>query len=311
MKSSVFKDFVMPPLVLTLICIVITGALAYTFGITFPIIQNQKIEAANRARALVLPSAQSFEQVDATDMPDGFVDIYRAENGSGYVVTTEARGYGGALKVMVGIGSDTKISSIEILEHSETAGLGSKVTLPAYKNQYSGLDSNLEGVEFIGGATISSKAVYKAVGTAYESFGKVAGVEVAVKERDPMTDAQKEKLFPGETLERLEIPGEAYAVGDDVVIVTAGEGFMDEIVIAVRFGSEPAVKYVKVVSCKESDDYGLKYTRSGYLEKIEGATSGDSLEIIAGSTITGQAFRQAVQQAIDAHGDAVAAAEVR
>ena len=37
---------------------------------------------------------------------------------------------------MVGISKDSKITGVEIGNHSETPGLGSKATEPIFKNQY-------------------------------------------------------------------------------------------------------------------------------------------------------------------------------
>lgn len=89
-------------------------------------------------------------------MPEGGVDIYEATNGTGYVVTAQSKGYGGMLKVMVGIDSNGVITGTEVLENNETQGLGSKVSEHAFMDQYIGKDSNLEGLETISGTTISS-----------------------------------------------------------------------------------------------------------------------------------------------------------
>ena len=92
--------------------------------------------AADAARAVVLPSADSFEEVTLDEMPEGGVDIYEATNGTGYVVTAQSKGYGGMLKVMVGIDSNGVITGTEVLENNETQGLGSKVSEHAFMDQY-------------------------------------------------------------------------------------------------------------------------------------------------------------------------------
>ena len=75
---SMFKEFAMPPLVLTVIAAVVTGALVATESVTTPIIEQQAAAAADAARAVVLPSADSFTQVTVDEMPEGGVDIYEA-----------------------------------------------------------------------------------------------------------------------------------------------------------------------------------------------------------------------------------------
>lgn len=161
------------------------------------------------------------------EMPEGGIDIYEANNGTGYVVTAQAKGYGGMLKVMVGIDSNGLISGTEVLENNETQGLGSKVSEHAFMDQYIGKDSTLEGIETISGTTISSNAFSKAVQNAYQVYGVAAGVEVAGTQRDPITDEVKAELFPNVTsFQKYAVEGEAYKAGDEgYIVVTSNAGF--------------------------------------------------------------------------------------
>ena len=82
-------------------------------------------------------------------------------------------GFQGKIKLMIGLTEDlNKTTSIEVLEQSETPGLGTKILEPPYKDQYNGLvttpaiklvkgvePSNPYEVQSITGATISSRAV--------------------------------------------------------------------------------------------------------------------------------------------------------
>ena len=63
-------------------------------------------------------------------------------------------------------------------------------------DQYIGKDSNLEGIEAIGGTTISSNAFTKAVRIAYEVYGQAAGVEIAGVEREPISDEGEGRAVP-------------------------------------------------------------------------------------------------------------------
>ena len=80
---SMFKDFVLPPLVLTVIAGVTTAALVLTEGVTTPIIEEQQAAAADAARVAVLPEADSFTQCTVEEMPEGGIDAYQADNGAG------------------------------------------------------------------------------------------------------------------------------------------------------------------------------------------------------------------------------------
>ena len=95
-KSSVKADFVMPILVLTLICLVLSAVLAFTNKVTDPVIIATENAIAEAARAEVLPEADGFTEVDV-ELPEGsFVTAaYKANNGVGYVFMITCNGYGG------------------------------------------------------------------------------------------------------------------------------------------------------------------------------------------------------------------------
>lgn len=290
---SMFKEFAMPPLVLTVIAAVVTGALVATESVTTPIIEQQAAAAADAARAVVLPSADSFTQVTVDEMPEGGVDIYEANNGTGYVVTAQAKGYGGMLKVMVGIDSNGLISGTEVLENNETQGLGSKVSEHAFMDQYIGKDSTLEGIETISGTTISSNAFSKAVQNAYQVYGVAAGVEVAGTQRDPITDEVKAELFPNVTsFQKYAVEGEAYKAGDEgYIVVTSNAGFAGDVTTAIGFDLNGAITGVVFTETSETQDYGEQYTRASWKDAQVGKTSADELDLISGSTITYDALK--------------------
>jgi len=81
--------------------------------------------------------------------------------------TTEAEGYGGVIKVETTF-TDKKIEKIEILENSETVGIGSTAIekLPSEIVELQSLD-----VDAVSGATITSTAIIEAVSEAVEEAG--------------------------------------------------------------------------------------------------------------------------------------------
>ena len=95
----------------------------------------------------------------------------------GYVVTvTDKEGYGGDIKITVGITADGTINGISILSITETAGLGMRATEPAFYEQYQGKQAEKfvvskdggdgEPIDALSGATITSRAVTGAVNAA-------------------------------------------------------------------------------------------------------------------------------------------------
>ena len=169
------KDYIKPTLVLAVICLVITAALAVTNNVTLPIIDENNRKIAEESRAMVLSEADAFEEVTG-NFPENTVDAYKASNGAGYAITVTAKGYDSSpLKVMVGIKADGTIERVNVLENSETPGLGTKVSEDAFTGQFAGMDSSMNGLQMIAGATKSSNAMKKAVETAYVVYDMVKG----------------------------------------------------------------------------------------------------------------------------------------
>ena len=174
--NRVFK----PIVVLCVICIVITGALAATNAATAPVILEAKLEAERLARMELLPEADDFTRVDGVSV-DNVSDVYAANNGTGYVITSTAKGYGGTMTVMVAYGPDGTIKQLKVTEQGETQGIGSKVAgTPSYWERYQGqpaseLKINKDGgtIDAENGATISSRALAKAVSSANEAYNAV------------------------------------------------------------------------------------------------------------------------------------------
>ena len=175
--NKIFK----PIVVLCVICAVITGALAATNSATAPIIEEATIKAQNEARNELLPEAEgAFSSVEGVTV-DNVSAIYAADNGAGYVITSSSKGYGGTMTVMVAFSPDKTIKQIKVTEQGETQGIGSKVAnTPSYWERYQGqpaseLKINKDGgtIDAENGATISSRALAKAVSSAIEAYNAV------------------------------------------------------------------------------------------------------------------------------------------
>lgn len=181
-SNSTWDDLLKPTLVLTVICIVVAAALSYTNSITLPIIEKNAAIAADAARIEVLPEAtEGFEKVEIE--MENIVEMYKANNDAGYVITSTSKGYGGLIKFMIAYDSDGKIVNIKVLEHSETPGLGTKITEDAFLNQFIGRDSEVtkKDVDMITGVTISASASLDAINTALKAYNEKAKGIVVVE----------------------------------------------------------------------------------------------------------------------------------
>ena len=169
--NKIFK----PIVVLCVICVVITGALAATNGVTAPIIEAATAAAQEAARMELVPEATSFTQVEGVSA-ENVSGIYVADNGEA-VITCHGKGYGGNITVMVACTTDATVKQIKITEQAETAGLGTKiVSEPSFQESFAGLpaqDFTVSDIASISGATISSKAVTAAVNAAIDAYAMI------------------------------------------------------------------------------------------------------------------------------------------
>ena len=177
-----FKEFAVPTLILFLICAVATSLLALTNSVTAPKIKELSAQTELAARKKVLAEAENFVQEADITLDGKVYECFKGVKGgrvSGYVFTTVAKGYGGDIKVMTGVDADGKVSGVEILEISETAGLGMNAKKPDFLIQYIGKSGEIfvskdkageNSIDALTGATISSRAVTGAVNNALRLF---------------------------------------------------------------------------------------------------------------------------------------------
>ena len=175
--STVREDFIQPILILTLICLACAALLAYLNGVTRPIIDATEAAIAEEARSEVLPGVDGFELLDVA-LPEGsFVtEVYKADNGSGYVFMITGNGYGGkkTMKLITSVDPDGNIIATKTLSHAETAGMGSKTADAPWRDQFVGVNENtLDTVDTITGATISSNHYLNSMRSVFEAFDAV------------------------------------------------------------------------------------------------------------------------------------------
>lgn len=192
-------------LILTVITLISGVLLGFVYEITKEPIAASQEKAKQEAYKAVLKDAAEFEEYadfDEKEAEDalktaGVSGCYVngaaiAKDGSGaamgYVVNTVSKeGYGGEIKISVGILNDGTVTGIEILSIGETAGLGMRATEPEFKNQFTDVqtekfevkkDNPSGNVDALSGATITSRAVTSAVNAGLGYFQNVLGGSV-------------------------------------------------------------------------------------------------------------------------------------
>lgn len=131
--------------------------------------------AAKRQAAMlaVMADADAFSELYSTDKTiTGITGAYKGTAFQGYCVEVAPNGFGGAISLMVGVDKGGSVTGVAILDHSETAGLGSKADSPDFLGQYVGKSGTItvnkggNAINGISGATITSKAVTEGINTA-------------------------------------------------------------------------------------------------------------------------------------------------
>lgn len=165
-----------PTLILALICLLATLLLAGLNQLTTPIITRNEAQTANETYAALLPNADGFTALSC-DI-DGVTAVMKADNGAGFVITAQSRGYGGQVPAAVAFSPEGAILGVTMMDNSETPGLGQKVTEDAFSGQFAGRDASeftIDDIDAITGATISSKAAVSAINLAIEAYQEIGG----------------------------------------------------------------------------------------------------------------------------------------
>lgn len=173
---------------MTIALLVITAVAGLTLATVYsvtkaPIAASQKAKINNAIR-MVIPEFETIH--DTVMMPEEGKDSIRihhlltgTQNSGVAIQTYTDEGFSGRVTLMVGFKPDGSINNIEVLEHKETPGLGNKMALPAFKDQFQGVNlAELPGeklkvkkdggtVDAITAATISSRAFCDAVNRAH------------------------------------------------------------------------------------------------------------------------------------------------
>ena len=185
MKKLNMKEILIPTVALLIICLVATALLAGTNTITKEKIALNAVETEKASRMLVLPEGKEYGEVTTLDSGITYcIGTNEAGEEVGYVFSAGAKGYGGTVSVMVGIGTDGAITGLEILSHAETPGLGANAVKPDFKDRFIGKAGTLtvdktsnegQNIQAITAATITSKAVVSAVNAITAAYGEITG----------------------------------------------------------------------------------------------------------------------------------------
>lgn len=167
-----------PQLSFSLLIITAVAALilAVVNALTAGPIAEYAAQKRQEAMEHVMPGANVFSELYVED--ETVIGITGAYNGTqfkGYCVEVSVNGFGGPVRMMVGVNHGGAVTGTVILDHTETAGLGAKAEEPGFLNQYTGMSGTVtvthgsNSIDAITGATITSKAITSGVNTALDA----------------------------------------------------------------------------------------------------------------------------------------------
>lgn len=168
--------------------------LALVYQATLGPIEKYKKDILLASQKAVLAEAQEFKTekmigpvlekflsfYPAADKNQEFFSGWKNKQVCGYIFTLTPQGYGGPVKMLVGVDKTGKIVGLKILEQKETPGLGSHIldenfknTGKSFLNQFFGkiIRDKIEpkqNIQAITGATISTRAICTGVKQALE-----------------------------------------------------------------------------------------------------------------------------------------------
>ncbi len=152
-----------PIISVTVVVFLALALLGVTDVVARPAILEQRELRKVRMLTEIFPDMTEFI------LEDDIFRIYSDEAKIGFAFLAKGRGYGGPVHILAGLENET-VKGIAIVLHTETPGLGARITEPEFTDQFVELyigDVALRRdngrVDAITGATISARAVVDAV----------------------------------------------------------------------------------------------------------------------------------------------------
>jgi len=178
-------------IVLTIICGVAAASLSAVYTVTKDPIEKAAREEKLSAMRQIIPGFDNEPDIETVLIPNGkdtkgneiARTYYIARKGNEVIgvmfETSSPAGYGGTITAIVGVTAAGEVTGVVILKHSETPGLGTKVTNPDWLAKFAGrtLDNTKWAVkkdggdiDYTSGATISPRAVVAAIKDGLDGF---------------------------------------------------------------------------------------------------------------------------------------------
>lgn len=174
------KKNIMPPLVLTIISVVVSGLLVLAYNLTY--VDNSGILTDNlREKATEIYPNGDFSLVTTQDEDgktisltyDDVINIIYDKNSGDYLFEIITDGYNSkGIDVLVGVSDSGEITGVNCVTISDTKGVGTKVDDDKFLSAFIGSknDESVDTVDAVSNATYSSNGVKSAVKSAINTY---------------------------------------------------------------------------------------------------------------------------------------------
>ena len=309
-----------------------TFLLATAYGFTAPIIAQRIAEQATAGVKEIFPSASSIEDVSSNYNNlslAGINTIFEIKQNNqivAYGYEAKANGYSGEITSLLVLSiSDNQIIGYRTINHSETKGYGDILLAnPLFNQQFVnlGFESVPDAIDLIAGSTAS--VTLNSVKTIVRNVLKfhieeVKGEELIIPEvlTNPLETIKLIITSADEVNNLKETFSDAKALGLDIYeiksnseivaygYVTVTAGFRGDIASLVIIDpTSDIILSLSIIKHTESADYGGAVLDSrSFINQFSNMpiSNFDDIDIEAGITLTENAFRTSIKQALNYH----------
>jgi electron transport complex protein RnfG len=141
-KKGGFAGMLKLGVVLALYAVAACVGLAFVYAGTEKVIAQRQRADLEASLSELFSEADEFRAISASDLKSGDPTVTIEEDGVfaaykngqviGAIIRTSRASYNGAIKILVGVGANGRISAVKILEHSDTPGLGANAASAKY-----------------------------------------------------------------------------------------------------------------------------------------------------------------------------------
>jgi len=251
----------------------LTGVEAWTSPIIEANLQQVFMEKVEQ----YLPEADNLEIITGEEEYPEIQAVYGPDESLlGFMIENTAGGYEGDILYYTIVDEDGYIKGVEIIDHTETPGIGAEIEREDFRKQFTGkhyTDSFAAGeeIDIISGATVSSQSLIASVRLTMEELGQTGYLED--KEETP-------------EIELADMPDGTYR--------GSAAGLNDDITVEITVDGGQVVA-VEVVDHADTPDYFEQ--AKNVLDEIK---SQQSLEVdtVSGATASSRGILNAIKDAM-------------